>query len=117
MAKIKEVSKDVRDKIVHLHKAGMGYKTIAKQLGLKSCSTWKVPLLKKLHVQAYHANEHLNDSEENWVKVLWSDETKINLFGLNSTCCVRRRRKNAACDPKNITTTVKHGVETLWFGG
>ncbi len=28
-------TKDVRDKIVDLHKAGMGYKTIAKQLGEK----------------------------------------------------------------------------------
>ncbi len=166
MAKTKELSKDVRDKIVDLHKAGMGYKTIAKQLGkkvttvdaiirkwkkhkitvnlprsgapckisprgvsmimrtvrnqsrttqkdlvnelkaagtivtkktigntllcegLKSCSARKVPLLKKAHVQAHlkFANEHLNDSEENWVKVLWSDETKIELFGINSTC-------------------------------
>ncbi|KAK6327974.1 hypothetical protein J4Q44_G00036200 [Coregonus suidteri] len=32
MAKTKEHSKDVRDKIVDLHKGGMGYKTIAKQL-------------------------------------------------------------------------------------
>ncbi len=50
-------------------------KTIGNTLrreGLKSCS--KVPLLKKAHVQARlkSANEHLNDSEENWVKVLWS---------------------------------------------
>ncbi len=35
MTKNKELSKDVRDKIVDLHKAGMGYKTIAKQLGVK----------------------------------------------------------------------------------
>ncbi len=35
MAKTKELSKDVRDKIVDLHKAGMGYMTIAKQLGEK----------------------------------------------------------------------------------
>ncbi len=35
MAKTKELSKDVKDKIVDLHKAGMGYKTIAKQLGEK----------------------------------------------------------------------------------
>ncbi len=34
MAKTKELSKDVRDKIV-IQKAGMGYKTIAKQLGEK----------------------------------------------------------------------------------
>ncbi len=169
MAKTKELSKDVRDKIVDLYKAGMGYKTIAKQLGekvttvgaiirkwkkhkitvnlprtgapckilprgvsmimrrvrnqprttredlvndlkaagtivtkarkqlrregLKSCSARKVPLLKKAHVQA--RLKFTNDSEENWVKVLWSDETKIKLFGINSTRRVWRRR-NAA---------------------
>ncbi len=35
MAKTKEQSKDVRDKIVDLHKAGIGYKTIDKPLGEK----------------------------------------------------------------------------------
>src|SRR4029434_18616 len=30
MGKTKELTKDVRDKIVDLHKAGMGYKTIGK---------------------------------------------------------------------------------------
>ena len=35
MGKTKELTKDVRDKIVDLHKAGMGYKTIGKQLGEK----------------------------------------------------------------------------------
>ncbi len=35
MVKTKELSKDVRDEIVDLHKAGMGYKTIVKQLGNK----------------------------------------------------------------------------------
>jgi len=35
MGKTKELSKDTRDKIVHLHKAGNGYGEIAKQLGKK----------------------------------------------------------------------------------
>ncbi len=35
MAKTKELSKEVRDKTVDLHKAGMGYKIIAKPLGEK----------------------------------------------------------------------------------
>ncbi len=35
MTKSKELFRDVRDKIVDLHKAGMGYKNIAKQLGEK----------------------------------------------------------------------------------
>ena len=35
MGKTKELSKDIRDKIVDLHKARMGYKKISKQLGEK----------------------------------------------------------------------------------
>ncbi|CDQ56786.1 unnamed protein product [Oncorhynchus mykiss] len=35
MAKTRELCKDTRDKIVDLHKAGMGYRTIGKQLGEK----------------------------------------------------------------------------------
>ncbi len=176
MAKTKDLSKDVSDKIIDLHKAGMGYKTIAKQLsekvtavrtgapckisprevsmimrmvrnqprttredlvndlkaagtivtkktignalrreGLKSC---KVPLLKKAHVQAHlkFSNEHLNDSEENWVKVLWSDETEIELFGINSTRRVWKRR-NAAYDPKNTIPTSKYGGGNIMVRG
>ncbi len=36
MGKTKELSKDTRDKIVDLHKAGMCYRTIGKQLGEKA---------------------------------------------------------------------------------
>ncbi len=161
MGKTKELSKDTRDKIVDLHKAGMGYRTMVKQLGeksttvgaiirkwkkfkmkfkmtvnlprtgalckispcgvsiilrkvrdqpkttredldndlkragttistptisstlhhygLKSSSMRKVPLLKPAHVQARLklAKDHLDDPEEAWEKVMWSDETKI----------------------------------------
>ena len=47
-------------------------KTIGNTLrrnGLKYCSTRKVPLLKEAHVQEGRlkfANEHLNDSKEDW---------------------------------------------------
>ena len=46
---------------------------------LKSCCACKVPLLKKAHVQARLklAKEYLDDPEEAWEKVMWSDETKI----------------------------------------
>ncbi len=82
--------------------------------GLKSCSARKVPLLKKAHVQA--RLKFANDSEENWVKLLWSDETKFKLFGINSTHRVWRRR-NAAYDPKNTTPTVKHGGVNIMLLG
>ncbi len=157
MGKTKELSKDTRDIFVDLHKAGMGYRTIGKQLGkkattvgaiirkwnkfkmtvnlprtgatckilprgvsmilrkardqprttredlvndlkragttvstvtisntlhhhgLKSCSARKVPLLKPAHVQARlkFPKDHLDDPEEAWEKVMWSDETNI----------------------------------------
>ncbi len=57
-----------------------------------------------------------NDSEENWVKVLWSDETKIQLFGINSARRVSRRR-NAVYDPKNTIPTVKHGGGNIMLWG
>ncbi len=43
------------------------------------------------------------------------DKTKIQLFGINSTCCVWRRR-NAVYDPKNTIPTVKHGGENMLWG-
>ena len=69
--------------------------------GLKSCCARKVPLLKKAHVQAHlkFAKEHLDDPEEAWEKVMWSDETKIELFRINSTCRVWRKR-NAEYNPQ-----------------
>ncbi len=48
-AKTKELSKDVRDKIVDLHKAGMGYKTIAKQLGEKVTTVGAIIRIGKKH--------------------------------------------------------------------
>ena len=179
MGKTKELSEDIRDKIVDLHKAGMGYKKTSKQLGeklstviirkwkkhkvtanlpwsgvprkispcgiswyrkvyiwyrkvrdqpsttqeelvndlkavgttvtkrtisntlhregLKSCCACNVP---QAHVQAClkFAKEHLDDPEEAWEIVMWSDETKIELFGINSTRRVWRKR-NAEYHP------------------
>ena len=78
--------------------------------GLKSCCAREVPLLKEAHVQSRlkFANEHLNDSKEDLENVMWSDETKIELFGINSTRRVWRGT-NAEYDPKNTIPTVKHG--------
>ncbi|KAJ4932445.1 hypothetical protein JOQ06_010867 [Pogonophryne albipinna] len=58
--------------------------TLRRQ-GLKSCSARRVPLPKPVHVQARlkFAREHLDDPEEDWENVIWSDETKIELFELD----------------------------------
>ncbi|KAK3555083.1 hypothetical protein QTP86_007968 [Hemibagrus guttatus] len=91
--------------------------TLRRQ-GLKSCSARRVPLLKPVHVRARlkFAREHLDDPEEDWENVIWSDETKIELFGKNSTCRVWRR-KNAELQPKNTIPTVKHGGGNIMLWG
>ncbi|KAK3521329.1 hypothetical protein QTP70_003174 [Hemibagrus guttatus] len=91
--------------------------TLRRQ-GLKSCSARRLPLLKPVHVRARlkFAREHLDDPEEDWENVIWSDETKIELFGKNSTCRVWRR-KNAELHPKNTIPTVKHGGGNIMLWG
>uniref|UniRef100_A0AAY5KMW2 Transposase Tc1-like domain-containing protein n=1 Tax=Esox lucius TaxID=8010 RepID=A0AAY5KMW2_ESOLU len=95
MRKVRDQPRTTRQDLVNdLKRAGttVSKKTISNTLrrhGLKSCSARKVPLLKPEHVQARlkFANDHLDDPEEEWEKFMWSDDTKIELFGLNSARC------------------------------
>ncbi len=61
MGKTKELSKDIRDKIVDLHKAGMDYKTISKKLGEKETTVirkWKKYKI-SINCLELHAQSHL----------------------------------------------------------
>ncbi|CDR18332.1 unnamed protein product [Oncorhynchus mykiss] len=51
-----------------------------------------------------------------WKNVLWSDETKTELFGHNDHCYVWRK-KGEACKPKNTIPTVKHGGGSIMLWG
>ena len=75
-------------------------------------------ITKKAHVKARLklAKEHLDDPEEAWEKVMWSDETKIELFGINSTRRVWRKR-NAEYNFKSTNPPVKHGGGNLRLWG
>ncbi|KAI4885888.1 hypothetical protein NFI96_032830 [Prochilodus magdalenae] len=99
----------------------MDYKTLSKTLGEKETTVGAIcPIgpTAQAHVQARlkFATEHLDDSESDWEKVLWSDETKIELFGINSNHRVWRKR-NADYDPKNTVSTVTYRGGNIMFWG
>ena len=78
----------------------------------------KKPLLKQNHKKArlQFARAHINDTPEQWSKVLWSDETKMELFGVNQKKYVWRE-SGGEWDPDKTVPTVKHGRGSVMLWG
>ncbi|SYW81732.1 putative transposase [Ustilago hordei] len=76
----------------------------------------KLKLLKR-HYKAHFkfANEHKDMTVEDWKNVVWSDETKINFFGLDGKqfCWI----KNAGFNSKLVRPTVKFGSSSIMIWG
>ena len=76
------------------------------------------PLLRKRHKAARlkFAKRHVKDSESMKQKILWSDETKTELFGLNATLYIWQKL-SIANHPSNTIPTVKHGGGSIMLWG
>ena len=81
-------------------------------------SSMKTPLLTKKHVcdRLNFANESVSKAFDFWSNVLWSDETKIELFGHNGIQKVWRKNGTAYI-PKNTVPTVKYGGGSIMIWG
>ena len=77
-------------------------KRVRYRHNLKGRSARKKPLLQNRHKKAglWFATAHGDKNCTFWRNVLWSDSTKIELFGHNDHCYVWRI-KGEACKPKN----------------
>ncbi|KAG2457851.1 TCB1 transposase, partial [Polypterus senegalus] len=75
-------------------------------------------LLSKRHMAACldFAKRHLKDSQNMRNKILWSDETKIELFGVNARRHVWRKL-GTAHHQANTIPTVKHGGGSIMLWG
>ncbi|KAK3538661.1 hypothetical protein QTP86_011806 [Hemibagrus guttatus] len=95
--------------------------TIRKRLGkndLHGRVPRRKPLLSKKNIKARlsFARKHLDVPQDFWENTLWTDETKIELFGRSVSHYVWRK-SNTAFQKKNIVPTVKYGGGSVMVWG
>ncbi|MBN3293577.1 TCB1 transposase, partial [Polypterus senegalus] len=93
---------------VHVHES-----TIRRTMnnnGVHGRVARRKPLLSKKNITArlQFAKDYVDKPEVYWKNVLWTDETKIELFGLNEKRYVWRK-ETTAFQHKNLIPFVKHG--------
>ncbi|KAG2469659.1 TC1A transposase, partial [Polypterus senegalus] len=88
------------------------------QSGLYGRVVRQKPLLSKRHMAARleFAKRHLKDSQTMRNKILWSDETKIELFGVNARRHVWRK-PGTAHHQANTIPTARHGGGSIMLWG
>ena len=89
-----------------------------KEAGMKSAVKRKRPFLSKKHkrVRLDFAESHIDWTVEDWKRVIWSDETKINRFGSDGREWVWKKKGEPLSD-RLVKGTLKFGGGSLMMWG
>ena len=89
-----------------------------RSTGMVSVAKQKKPLLTRRHRRARleFAERHLEWTVDDWARVWWSDETKINRLGSDGREQVWVDKENRQ-DPRRVEETVKYGGGNLMMWG
>lgn len=89
-----------------------------KKQGLEAIAKKKKPLLsaKNVRERLQWAKTHKDWTIDDWKRVIWSDETKINRFGSDGLHWAWKR-ETESLKPKHVTQTVKHGGGNIKIWG
>lgn len=115
------LTEEFNNGLIELNLKSVSKTTVAR--ALKSCKMFgrvgaKKPLLRKENIKKRlkFALEHKNWTIQQWSKVLWSDESKFELFGSKRRTFIRRthhERFHSSC----VIPTVKHGGGSVMVWG
>src|SRR5882672_6113987 len=85
-------------------------RNVLKEAGFWLATKKKVPMLKESHCQQClkFAQYHESWTVEDWKRVLWTDETKINRIGSDGRVYTWKQ-KGVPLSDRTTTPTVKHG--------
>ena len=103
------------------HSKDISLNTIKQHL--RSANLWgkvavRKPLLRPINKQKRlkWAKEHQNWTVEDWKRVLWTDESKFELFGTRRRVYIRRSSSEKML-PECTVSTVKHGGGSVMVWG
>jgi len=112
---------DVQKNLKHNDLLEISTQTVRRALrrnGLRARIKRKKPLLSKNHrkQRLEFAKKHKDWKEEDWARVVWSDESKFQLFGSDGKqyCWVK---PSDQIDPRSVQPTVKHGGGNIMVWG
>jgi transposase len=112
-----EASKDLQQH----HELKVSHDTVRRALkraGLRSSVKVKKPLLKPTHVLARlnFARKYQHWTIDDWKRVIWSDESKINRFGSDGKKWCWKTASSQLVD-RYVVPTIKHGGGSIMVWG